>query len=109
MATKYIAETCDLHRASMQLHWPMLCQYINARNPSIVCIIAINFLFVGSDGVTYAFKYKWAWKLHYWGMYDGYPVLSRKLFENTPNNPGAAVYSWRTGYTYFFKGMKHTH
>ena len=50
------------------------------------------------------FKHKWVWKLHYWGMYPGYPVLAREMFERLPTTVAAATYSFRTHYTYFFKG-----
>ena len=42
-------------------------------------------------------------------METGYPTLARKVFDRPPTNIGAAVYSWRTRYTYFFKGKDFFH
>ncbi len=52
------------------------------------------------------FKDKWIWKLGYWEVESGFPILSRKVFDRPPINIGAAVYSWRSRYTYFFKGRQ---
>ena len=59
---------------------------------------------VDYGGRIYIFQSKWLWQLNYWGMESGSPTLARKVFDRPPTNMGAAVYSWRTRYTYFFKG-----
>ena len=58
----------------------------------------------GGDGIIYVFKGKWVWRLHQtYGMYPGYPVPSKNYFQDLPSKVGAAVYSRRTRYTYFFR------
>ena len=56
------------------------------------------------DSHIYVFNGKWLWRLNDWAVDSGYPRLARKVFQRAPTNIGAAVYSWRTRYTYFFKG-----
>jgi len=49
------------------------------------------------------FRGQWVWRLDDAGVTVGYPQRAAKLFEKPPRSLGAAVYSTRTGYTYFFK------
>lgn len=57
------------------------------------------------DTNVYIFKGKWIWRVDdYYGVNEGFPKLIRKIYESPPKNIGGAVYSWKTRFTYFFKG-----
>ncbi|ELT91654.1 hypothetical protein CAPTEDRAFT_219025 [Capitella teleta] len=70
------------------------------------CTAKFDVIFQAHDYGIYAFKAQWIWRLNDWAVDEGYPKLSRKVYQNPPLNIGAAVYSWKTRYTYFFKGTK---
>ena len=58
------------------------------------------------DSKVYIFRGKYIWRVDdYYGVDEGFPKLIRKVYDNPPKNLGAAVYSWRTRYTYFYKGQ----
>ena len=69
----------------------------NTNNVLFHCLIA-------HDSRIYVFNDKWLWRLNYWGLDQGFPKRANKVFKDLPYHIGAAVYSWRTRYTYFFKG-----
>jgi len=56
------------------------------------------------EGVLYAFKGVYYWKINDEGAIAGYPRKIHKYWRGLPGNINATVYSKTTGRTYFFKG-----
>ena len=82
------------------IHDTMLIPYLK------VLMISVHILFPPAhDGSLYVFRYDKVWRLTTWALQAGYPVLADEVYNRLPHSVGAAVYSDKTRYTYFFKGQ----
>ncbi|KAK2179697.1 hypothetical protein NP493_477g03036 [Ridgeia piscesae] len=70
------------------------------------CKMKADAVYQAPDQRVFMFRGQWVWRLDDAGVTVGYPQRAAKLFEKPPRSLGAAVYSTRTGYTYFFKRNK---
>lgn len=70
------------------------------KNPSV------NTMFNSADGLTYAFKGQYYYRLTENAIADGYP---KPISEGWPGLPGDidAAFTYKNGKTYFFKGTKY--
>ncbi|XP_077295202.1 matrix metalloproteinase 1 [Arctopsyche grandis] len=66
----------------------------------------IDTLFNSAEGVTYAFKGDYYYKLTEDGVAPGYPRLISKTWLSLPGHIDAA-FTYKNGKTYFFKGSKY--
>jgi matrix metalloproteinase-14 (membrane-inserted) len=56
------------------------------------------------DYRVYVFNGPWMWRMSEYGLDDGFPKLINSMYENAPVDIDAVIFSWKTFYTYMFKG-----
>ncbi|XP_078700340.1 matrix metalloproteinase-15-like [Branchiostoma floridae x Branchiostoma belcheri] len=62
---------------------------------------------MGPDGLTYAFKDKYMWRINDYGVERGYPKPTRDQWPKLPRGIQAAAYSRWSSRMYFFKGDRY--
>ncbi|KAK2166169.1 hypothetical protein LSH36_41g12006 [Paralvinella palmiformis] len=70
------------------------------------CQTKFGAIFQGHDSRIYVINNKYIYRLNDLGLEEGYPKRLSKVYERAPYHTGAAAYSWRTRFTYLFKGKK---
>eukprot|EP00918_Siedleckia_nematoides_P030462 GHVU01065998.1.p1 GENE.GHVU01065998.1~~GHVU01065998.1.p1 ORF type:complete len:526 (-),score=42.79 GHVU01065998.1:330-1874(-) len=72
------------------------------------CTTKFDAIMYGHDHRMYVFHGKHMWRLNNYGVESYFKGgrLIAKYFAKAPYNMGAAVYSWKSRFTYFFKGRK---
>ncbi|XP_044743509.1 matrix metalloproteinase-19 isoform X2 [Chrysoperla carnea] len=78
----------------------------NIQDPILCSDPKIDTMFNSAEGVTYAFKGDYYWKLTTDSVAKGYPKLISKSWPGLPGNIDAA-FTYKNGKTYFFKGSQY--